>query len=226
MDFISKLRQWIGNKLLVIFNTYSKKFRKFYRHQHQLTSVTGNDRYPQLFLETTNLIGRENPIAILSFGCSTGEECFSLKSYFPNSKIVGVDINRLSVKQATKKNRFSDIEFFVSSPELIKKKGPYDIIFCLSVLCRWEDTLGLKNCENVYPFTKYNATVEMLTQQVKTGGLLVIYNSNFRFEETIAFENFEIVETPSIENSGFVTKFGKDNNVIHDVHHPCIYKKR
>lgn len=208
-------------------NQFSAFFRKLVKEQHQLTSVTADNRYPELFSEVRSFFKGKEDLSILSFGCSTGQECFSLHSYFPQSKITGVDINKSNLRKANRKNsNHSNINFLFSTPETIIKHGKYDMIFCLSVLCRWEDTKDLDNCAHVYSFTKFSQTVSMLADQIRTGGLLIVYNSNFRFEDTDSFKDFVIVPTPSVHDSGFVHKFDADHNRVLTPHVHCVYQKR
>lgn len=206
----------------------SKLYRSLYSDQHQLTSTTSENRYPQLFEEARKALGgqADTQTRILSYGCSTGEECLTLKEYFPNSKIIGVDINKSNLRFAQSKIDDPDIQFLMSSEENIKAAGPYQAIFCLSVLCRWEDTKFLQNCEKIYPFSKYEATTSFLASQIQKDGLLIIYNSNFRFEDTRGFNEFDVVDTPTVSDSGFVVKFDSNNNRVSAPHRHCIYRKR
>lgn len=208
-------------------NQFDRAIRKLVREQHQLTSTTSSNRYPELFQEVRTHIDKavENP-SILSFGCSTGEECFSLKTYFPKGRLTGVDINNSNLRKARRRNVSPDISFHYSTPENIAKYGKYDAIFALSVLCRWEDTMDLEDCSLIYSFEKFSETVQMLATQVRPGGLLVIYNANFRFEESAASKDFEIIPTPSVENSGFVHKFDAHNHRVRDNHVHCVYRKK
>ncbi len=137
------------------FINIKRLYRKLYAEQHQLTSTTSRDRYPYLFNEAkryAEVFLKEKELSILSFGCSTGEECISLKSYFPESRIVGVDINKSNIRKADKNNFSPGITYMLSTPENIADKGKYDLIFCLSVLCRWEETKAVENCEKIYSF--------------------------------------------------------------------------
>ena len=222
-----KIKEGIYNLLTLWKSQLKKKIRGFYSDQHQLTSTTAVNRYPELFTEVEKIFRSksiEEP-SILSFGCSTGEECFSLREYFKGAKIIGVDINNRNLRKAIRKNNDARIKFLFSSSENIEKEGKYDLIFCLSVLCRWEDTKNVTNCEKIYPFEKFEASVSELTSQLLVGGLLVVYNSNFRFEDTVVFDDFEIVETPSVRDSGFVNKFDSFNNLLTDRHKACVYRK-
>lgn len=229
MNIISPIK--ITGRAILDFRAYIQhritvSLRKLVREQHQLTSVTATNRYPELFSEVRSIWKEKSTTSILSFGCSTGEECFSLISYFPKAKIVGADINNANLREARRKLRDENIEFVYSTPEAIAERGQYDIIFCLSVLCRWEETKDLENCAHVYSFEKFSNTVAMLSEQVKPGGLLVIFNSNFNFEETHSFKNFKILPTPEVLSSGFVHRFDSNNNRIKSVHKHCVYQKQ
>jgi Methyltransferase domain len=226
MHLTRKIFTWGVGAFSNVKTGLSKLSRRFYKEQHQLTSVTCDNRYPELFAESVKASPQRQNSPILSFGCSTGEECIAIKKSFPHSKIIGVDINKANLKKAVRSNQDNDIKYLLSTAENIKQEGPYDIIFCLSVLCRWDDTNHLENCEKVYPFVKYNSTIEMLASQLNRGGLMVIYNSNFRFEDTPIFRDFEIVDTPTILNSGFVNKFNVNNQSITDIHRHCIYRRK
>jgi chemotaxis methyl-accepting protein methylase len=227
-DLVNKMRTVAHNYWQLWKSQLNKYYRRLYAQQHQLTSTTATDRYPELFTEAKEAQGNNKNIKILSFGCSTGEECFSLKKYFPGASIIGVDINRQNLKKAASKNIFKDVKFLNSTEENIKTEGNYDLIFCLSVLCRWEDTKYVDNCEKLYSFKKFESTLLMLTDNLLPNGLLVIYNSNFRFEDTSVFfkSDFEIVPTPTVNDSGFVYKFDTDHNRITEPHGHCIYRKK
>jgi ubiquinone/menaquinone biosynthesis C-methylase UbiE len=214
--------------LKIQINNLRKIPRRFYEGQHQLTSTTHNDRYPDLFEATRDQLVHitGESIKILSYGCSTGEECFSLRKYFPDANILGVDINKQNLKIAESKNRDRRITFQFSNYENIERGGLYTLIYCMSVLCRWEDTKDLEDCSRIYTFEKFEETADHLAGQLLPGGLLVIYNSNFRFEETKTFRDFEIVPTLHIPDSGFVHKFNSKNIRVREIHRHCIYKKK
>jgi SAM-dependent methyltransferase len=221
-----KIRSRIAGTLYLTKVAIEKFIRGLYTQQHQLTSTTYFDRYPELFNEIKHISGaHDGAINILSFGCSTGEECFTLRVYFPKAKIIGVDINEGNLRKARERNEDANIHFLRSDTRTISLNGKYNIILLLSVLCRWEDTRDLESCEKIYPFKKFEETVGSLVSQLLMGGLLVIYNSNFRFEDSTHFKDFEIVETPTVADSGFVTKFDSKNNRIRTLHRTCIYRK-
>jgi|DewCreStandDraft_4_1066084.scaffolds.fasta_scaffold16949_5 hypothetical protein len=214
------------NLIKALFIRIYKWIRSFNAKQHQLTSTTSYDRYPELFDAARNYITTRGfgRVSILSFGCSTGEECFTLRRYFPHAKIYGTDINRLNLLMATRANSDPDIQFFYSNEENIRQHGPYHIIFCLSVLCRWEDTKDLDDCSAVYPFEKFDRTVAQLSECLIPGGIMVIYNSNFCLEDSSVGKYYEIIPV-SLPDSGFVHKFDRFNRRLKITHHACIYRK-
>jgi hypothetical protein len=215
---------YIENHFKLYSALLQKFFRRFYKEQHQLTSTTSYNRYPFLFEELKRNVSG-NTIRILSYGCSTGEECFTLKDYFPSAKIIGADINLGNIKKAQKKNNSPDIHFIQSENSELINNGSYDIILCLSVLCRWEDTRDVDNCASIYPFSKYEQTVRFLSSLLVNGGILVIYNSNFPFEQTKEFKNYEVIPSPTVPDSGFVHKFDSTNNRLNILHKNCFYRK-
>jgi SAM-dependent methyltransferase len=151
---------------------------------HQISNYTEHDRYPDLFLACQNLMGERESITILSFGCSTGEEVFTLRNYFPNATIIGVDINKHNIKKAARHNRDTNIHFSHHVKESLSKYGPFDIIFALAVFQRTENRdENIIESTHIYPFEKFNAKVLELDKYLKPNGLFVIDNSDYHFED-------------------------------------------
>lgn len=216
----------IQNLIKFFFVRIQKWIRSFNAEQHQLTSTTSYDRYPELFNAAKNSVSNyENArLSILSFGCSTGEECFTLRKYFPYAKIYGTDVDQVNLFLARKANSDPDIQFFYSNVKNIKQHGPYHIIFCLSVLCRWEDTKDVEDCSAIYPFEKFDKTVAQLSECLVPGGIMVVYNSNFCLEDSSVGKEYEIIPV-SLPDSGFVHKFDRHNKRLHIPHNACLYRK-
>lgn len=153
----------------------------YYQNPHydgylQLSHQTAKDRFPKIF-DTARQI-RPDAKRILSFGCSTGEECFSLAEHFPAAEIVGVDIDYPSVQQARKANK-SDRVFFHTE---LGATGTYDIATCLMVLF---------SLENPVPRERWNEAVRRVDSRLNPGGLWVIYTSDYDIrEETEVFEKY------------------------------------
>ena len=97
-------------------------------HYLQLSNMTRSDRFPKVF-ETAKSLCRK-PKRIMSFGCSTGEECQSLAKYFPDAEIVGVDINASNLYTARRNNKNPNIHF----TDEINVTGKFDVVFAMMVL--------------------------------------------------------------------------------------------
>ena len=95
---------------------------------HQGPNRTALNRYPEVFAAPAPDARR-----ILSFGCSTGEECVTLAEYFPKAEIVGADINPVILLQA-RKHRSDRIRFVYASDRILSGLGGFDAIFCMAVL--------------------------------------------------------------------------------------------
>src|SRR3989339_2271176 len=107
-------------------NSFIIKFLKNLKKQkiHQVKNSTSFDRYPEIFFVTKKYFDdnfENKNIHILSFGCSTGEECFSLRKYFPNAKIIGVDINEENIIKCRANNTDKKISFYLSNKKNISK---------------------------------------------------------------------------------------------------------
>lgn len=81
----------------------------FLEKQYQISGSTCFDRYPYIFSACKNYWNNiaQQKYNILSFGCATGEECFTLLKYFPSSSILGVDINKERIDVCNNKNTYS-----------------------------------------------------------------------------------------------------------------------
>ncbi|MFG1402346.1 polysaccharide pyruvyl transferase family protein [Xanthobacter sediminis] len=181
--------------------------------QNQESNWTKYDRTPEIFREVSAL--GPSP-KILSFGCSTGEEVRTLRDkYFPYSAIHGIDIDREIIDSNQRNNPDPDIEYF-SDPE--KLDSDYDLIFCMSVLCRWPDR------QDLYYFETFHKTLLSIDRRLKPGGLLVIYNGQFFLEETILRDHYEAVEIDH-RDSGFVKKYHRDFSPFIGVHETTVYRK-
>ncbi|MGG7620247.1 hypothetical protein [Bacillus coreaensis] len=111
------LVRWMGitlTNLWIMFQTITKLFKDkkhreiFFmqifngKNVHQTTSLTYMDRYPKIFTACQKYFEGKEDIKILSYGCSTGEEVLTLRRYFPNAQIIGVDINKQSLVTCSK----------------------------------------------------------------------------------------------------------------------------
>jgi hypothetical protein len=158
----------------------------------QTASTTFFDRHPDLFSALSGLTNSAPHISILSFGSSTGEECQSLRKYFPQAQIVGAEINANSRRKAIKSNQDDRIIFIDSVPDKISENGPFDVIFALSVLCKNPEAEYAEDLSSIYPFDAFENMINELDGYLKVGGWLVIRSANYRFSDTVVYKNYQV----------------------------------
>jgi len=183
---------------------------------NQNNHSTSYNRYPEIFNEIKEKIPKPNKI--LSFGCSTGLECNTLSEiYYPNSKIIGLDINEKIIAENKSKNKIKNIEYYSKIDDL---STDFDIIFVMSVLCKWPQPQLDK-----YTFKTFTETLQYIDKLLNKNGYLCIYNSKYLFTETKLFKKkYEIVETKHVE-TGFVYKYTKNNKKINKQYPIFLFKK-
>lgn len=156
---------------------------------HQYSTVTWLDRYPQLFAEAQAELSDISAPAILSFGCSSGEELVSLRRYFPTARLVGAEINAVQLAACAHLTADPQMTFIRSTREAITELGPYDAIFCMAVLQRLPHEVeqrGIRNISKRYPFEHFSGEVKFLADQLRPAGLFVIDHCQYRVEDVDA----------------------------------------
>jgi SAM-dependent methyltransferase len=145
---------------------------------HQLPNQTALNRYPEIFAATAAVAPHAK--RVLSFGCSTGEECVTLAEYFPAAQIVGTDINPVTLLKA-RKHRTDRIRFVYAGDRILSGFGGFDVVFCMAVLRT--SKRGSWAVHKHYPFDRFVERAQFLESLVKPGGLLVIHNAAYRFSD-------------------------------------------
>lgn len=216
MRFLKKLL--IDNKILfpLSLKIQNKFYNLFFTTSHQISNFTLYNRYPKLFTFAKNYFvdRKQKDIRILCYGCSTGEECFSLNEYFENASIIGVDNNKKVLSKANKNNRFPNIKFLNSTTENMEKNAPFDIVFAMAVFCRWPSSVYYKDISHLYPFRRFNDSIDELDKLLSNNGLLILNNSNFLFSDTSVYSNYEVLQTPEGVEADVVPKFSKINKYL------------
>jgi len=185
---------------------------------HQKMTTTGINRYPDIFKFCYDNRKKYN-CKILSFGSSSGEELVTLAMFFGNSEIFGVEVDEKSIK--TSKKYTKNVDRIKISNIIPDEK--FDIIFCMSVLCRWPDTSSINNSTDIYNFNQFNDIIIRLDEKLNKDGFIVIYNSNFMFEDTEVSKKYKPVS--EFSESGFVHKFTKENMKTNIEYKKCIFQK-
>jgi len=179
------------------------------------------DRYPQLFRFVREQIGDADGHQILSFGCSTGEEVFTLRRYFPLSNIKGIDINPRSVRSAQrrlKEVQDPKIVFDVATSTSREPSDRYNAVFCMAVFRHGGlGESGVDNrCDHLIRFEDFEKTVDDIARCIAPGGLLPIGHSNFRFGDTRVSKAFDVVFQASGAADKQTPIFDRNNRFLPD----------
>ncbi len=182
----------------------------------QARNDTSYDRYPWVFSAASKYSANHRPVGravkILSFGCSRGEEVFTLvdKYFTTDEQVTGVDILEDQINLARSRNRFPHrVSFELSSREVIRASAPYDLIFAMSVLCAWPDAMDQDDISEIFSFERFSEILNELDEFLEPGNLLVIFNANYRFCDTTLYEKYRCVPVPGAKKSGFISKFDR-----------------
>lgn len=179
--------------------------------------TTSMDRYPQLFAFVRRALSGSATPRLLSFGCATGEEVASLRRYFPEASITGVDIHPghiatcLAGVQARPDPK---TKFRLAGNTAGEASASYDAIFCLAVMRRGDLARHpVERCDHLIRFADFEAQVEDFARCLRPGGLLVLRHANFRLCDTRAAHRFEtILSLPTSARVQAETPlFGPDN---------------
>lgn len=201
------------------------------RGTFQPFNETKPNRYPKIFAFVQQTLGAENAVRILSFGCSTGEEVFSLRSYFPHASIKGIDINAGNIavcRRRIAKTPDAAISFEVAASTAAEPAGAYDAIFCMAVLRHGDLALpGVTRCDHLIPFAEFAQAIADLNRCLKPGGLLIVRHSNFRLCDAPAGAAFETVLRVEFPAKAKPTPlFGPDDTLLPDMNYPdTVFRK-
>jgi SAM-dependent methyltransferase len=182
----------------------------------QPSPLTGFDRYPEIFEFVRGCIGQQPGLRLLSFGCSTGEEAFSLLHYLPAATVRGLDINRLSVWTSIRRARAAHQprpSFAVAGSARAEPDDHYDAVFAMAVFrhggLSYSDEVS---CDRWMKFEAFERGVAELARCLKPGGLLAIQHSNFRFCDTETARFFDpVFRLPGGNFHPQAPLFGPDN---------------
>ncbi len=107
--------------------------------QHR--SITWPNRYPAVFEFLCDQLAHVPSPRVLSFGCATGEEVFSLRQSLPNVSIKGIDINPGNIRVCEARNRADGYDprlcFAQGASVASEPPATYDAVLCMAVFVRW-----------------------------------------------------------------------------------------
>jgi SAM-dependent methyltransferase len=185
----------------------------------QANNFTLPDRYPRTFAAVRALLPEKGALAILSYGCSTGEEAIALARTFPDARIRGLDINSANIRRA--RNQASElklagrISFGIAADPRNEPAGAYDAIFCMAVFCSTHLRRNLPpRSEHYLRFEDVEERLGELSRALKPAGLLVFGFSNFRFEDTKLARGFQKVGAIADDIAVELPIYGRDGALL------------
>jgi 2-polyprenyl-3-methyl-5-hydroxy-6-metoxy-1,4-benzoquinol methylase len=194
--------------------------------QFQPYSHTLPGRYPWLFEFAAARLGVAPDLHILSFGCSRGDEVLTLRRYFPSAAIRGIDIDARNIERCQARaqaEEWQDVTFAVAATTGNERAESYDAIFCLAVLCHGDLTAGgAQRCDPLLYFEDFQRMVADFARCLKPRGLLLLQTTNFRFCDTAAARDFDVVLDAKPEQLAADVLFDRDNKLMKDVRYSSV----
>jgi SAM-dependent methyltransferase len=191
------------------------------RNLFQYRSLTFSDRYPVIFDFVRARLAAVAEPGLLSFGCATGEEVFSLRRSFPNATIKGIDINAHNIAVCRARLREAGdpkIEFSQANSATEEGAESYDAIFCLAVFQHSSlQDRAIASCENYIRFEAFEETLRGLTRCLRPGGYLAIRHADFRFTDTACAADFRTLLRIEPEGAPH-PRFDRNNRRLPDEH--------
>ncbi|AVS61162.1 class I SAM-dependent methyltransferase [Paracidovorax avenae] len=182
--------------------------------------TTSANRYPRLFGFVRKALSAIPAPRLLSFGCSTGEEVASLRTYFPQALITGLDIHPGHI--ATCRRRLRErpdpgVQFRVAGSTAAEPEGAFDAVFCLAVMRRGDlARYAGERCDHLIRFEDFDAQLEDFARCLRPGGLLVLRHANFRLRDARAARWFEpVLSLPAVARAD-TPLFGPDHRRLED----------
>jgi SAM-dependent methyltransferase len=197
---------------------------------YQPYGTTSANRYPEIFEYVREQIGSGSGWRILSIGCSTGEEVFSLRRYFPEATIVGLDINPFNIAVCRwRRIRFGDagIKFTVAGSCAGEPDASCDAVFAMAVFRHGDLNCSPApaKCDHCIRFADFERSAIDMARVLKPGGLLVIQHAMFRFADTAAAANFETLFSLQAANRKHVDRepvYDKDDRILEGIVYPDV----
>lgn len=178
-------------------------------------ATTWPDRYPGIFRFVREEIGDGPHIRILSFGCASGEEVFSLRRHFAEAEIVGIDANPYNIaacRRTARRQGGSGLVFRTACSVAAEPDMGYDAIFCMAVLRHGQLTPSDSRCDHLLRFADFARTVGDFARCLRPGGLLAIRHSNFRFCDSAIADGFDVaLRVAGDQAAPAVPLFGPDD---------------
>jgi 2-polyprenyl-3-methyl-5-hydroxy-6-metoxy-1,4-benzoquinol methylase len=199
------------------------------RHLFQPFGTTREDRYPAIFRCAREALGDGPELRILSFGCSTGEEVFSLRRHFAAAFITGIDIDPRNIAICNRRlAQAGDVNmaFRAAASTADEAAQSYDAIFCMAVLRHGGLARDAVRSDPLIRFEDFERAVADFARCLRPGGILALRHSNFRFRDAAASQDFETLL--SVRHNPATPLFGRDNRRLAEVppEIEAVFRKR
>jgi len=189
------------------------------------------DRYPWLFQFAASELQRVEQPSIVSFGCSLGEEPFSLRRYFPTGRITGIDIDENNIRACERRARIegaTGMNFIAASGTQSQPTASVDALFCLAVLCLGDLTTEKAEQSDPYLyFDQFAETVADFARCLRPGGLLFLHTTNFRFCDTATSRDFDVLLHAEPDQMAPDVVFDRNNRLMRGESYRAVgFRKR
>jgi hypothetical protein len=155
----------------------------------QKSNATKLNRYPKIFSYLKKNF-EDKSKNILSYGCSDGSECITIKNYFPNANIYGTDI---IIKDSYDKD---NIKYFpVKNFPNIK----FDLIMINAVLCNFAEKGHSgwgwgPNTTTISNFNTFDKYINLVDKFLNIGGVILMTNANYLFTDSSVSHKYKPLE--------------------------------
>lgn len=191
--------------------------KRYSDNYHQRSVYTYANRYPLLFEACKRYLVAKRQPRVLSFGCATGEEVFTLGEYLPDAMITGVDINEWCISECNKKKDDGRFVFVHRYSQIFEREGNFDAIFCMAVFQQTENRMNDDNSVSAgLTFKQFEKEIMMLDEKLSAGGLLVIDHSDFSFVDTACSRYYTPLDFEGNKMHRKRPQYGRDNMKVSD----------
>jgi SAM-dependent methyltransferase len=209
----------------------ARRLRRPVANRFQPYAHTLPDRYPWLFDFAADALKGVPAPRLLSFGCSRGDEVFSLQRRLPHATVRGLDIDPRNIAQCLARARAANsgrLSFAVASSPGEEPSQSYHAIFCLAVLCHGDLTVtGARRSQPLAHFADFERTLVDFARCLRPEGLLFLHTTNFRFSDTVLADAFDVVLAATPEQLAPDVLFDRDGRLMAGERYlPVGFRKR